>query len=455
MEQSHKSRSNSKLNKSAEKSKSNRIPLHLKPISNFPEIGTKVWPNAQTGTNGLEMYAPHVPQVKSKQIQLNSRNKASTTVTKRAVPVNKEHERDSSVPKAKQQSYQPASTTPNLNGPTAKAIQPAPSNTIQRRPQPGQPRQATQSSSLPALQPAPVKIQYLYSIGPHNNPAIAQAAISNRPWWGPAPTPTTVNFYWRARFEVSYSIFDGGYRLINRFEKYFEVHEKDNLFRNMWFYARRRNLDIFDYIPLTFSFRTQEQNFFDDLQSFAKVFKGLAQGGAEEIPKIEKISTWTDKFGVVHPVYYDFDLPIEGKRPIPLPKNRFMNIAPEKVKIPDSYDAGKHLWMLKPSWMSRGRGLELFKSLDELSGLLKNYLGGYEAKDYCQMGYSDKEEQSPVLKVSGKGSGKSKNVGGRTSTFPTFVIQKYMEKPLLYKRFKFDIRMYACITQECELYTFR
>ena len=43
----------------------------------------------------------------------------------------------------------------------------------------------------------------------------------------------------------------------------------------------------------------------------------------------------------------------------------------------------------------------------------------------------------------------------RTNTFPIFVIQKYMERPMLYKGYKFDIRVYACMTHRMELFVFQ
>jgi tubulin monoglycylase TTLL3/8 len=63
----------------------------------------------------------------------------------------------------------------------------------------------------------------------------------------------------------------------------------------------------------------------------------------------------------------------------------------------------KNIWILKPSGLSRGRGIELFSSFNEISHHLKS-----------------KELQ--------------------------WVIQKYLENPLTYKNRKMDIRQWVLVT---------
>lgn len=309
------------------------------------------------------------------------------------------------------------------------------------------------------------KPKYLYCVGPNNNPDICMAAIKARSWWGPAPNQQSVNFFWLARFNVPYDLFDGGrhVRLINRFERYFEIHEKDNIFRNLWFCCRNSNRDVFQYMPLSFSFRTNERNFFGDLQSFARAFRSVQE---KKSPKDVKPRCQTqDRFGQLHEIYYQFEgVVVPDRRPIPPEKNQFSNIETDclKLPMPDCFDCGKNMWILKPSWLSRGRGIEIFSNLKELDNLLGKYLTGYEAKDYAYLNYSDKTEKSPVVKQSEPETlpesykkFMDKYRPGKVSTFPVFVIQKYIEKPFLFKGFKFDIRMYGCLTHEYEVHTFQ
>ena len=75
-------------------------------------------------------------------------------------------------------------------------------------------------------------------MGTGNNHQLILKVLKGKSWWVDCKRYSKeVQFYWRSRFEFGYERFDGSGKpkLINRFEKYFEMHEKDNTFRNIWF----------------------------------------------------------------------------------------------------------------------------------------------------------------------------------------------------------------------------
>jgi hypothetical protein len=104
---------------------------------------------------------------------------------------------------------------------------------------------------------------------------------------------------------------------------------------------------------------------------------------------------------------------------------------------------------VKPSGCDRGKGVEIFRSLEELQKFLKMYSSGYNMSEYMNMNYTDNDNQSPSLTEGGMVSKSKKTV------FPKFVIQKYMEKPALFKGYKFDIRAHALVTHNKAVYVFR
>ncbi|KAM3130213.1 hypothetical protein pb186bvf_017713 [Paramecium bursaria] len=85
-----------------------------------------------------------------------------------------------------------------------------------------------------------------------------------------------------------------------------------------------------------------------------------------------------------------------------------------KPKIKDGNE--ENLWICKPSSLNRGQGVQLFKTEAELNKII------------CRQ---DKK-----------------------SLNQDFIVQKYIENPLLIDSRKFDIRMYVLITQDLDIYVF-
>lgn len=89
-----------------------------------------------------------------------------------------------------------------------------------------------------------------------------------------------------------------------------------------------------------------------------------------------------------------------------------------KYTMPLCHFDSFNLWILKPTNLNRGRGIHVFRDLNTLHKLIKQYCVGVDTP-------SDKRSR---IKVN------------------TFIIQKYIEKPLLIHNRKFDIRVWVCLT---------
>lgn len=74
----------------------------------------------------------------------------------------------------------------------------------------------------------------------------------------------------------------------------------------------------------------------------------------------------------------------------------------------------KNLWLVKPECMNRGRGIEVFNSIKDIM----NFVGTRNPKS-------------------------------------RFVIQKYIERPMLYSQRKFDIRVWALFTGDSKIYYYK
>jgi len=98
-----------------------------------------------------------------------------------------------------------------------------------------------------------------------------------------------------------------------------------------------------------------------------------------------------------------------------------------KYSMPACHFTGHNFWILKPTGLNRGRGIHVFKDLESLKEIIISY-----SRDGP---ISNKKIKDPLLNG--------------------FVIQKYIESPLLIHDRKFDIRMWALITADLDGYLFR
>lgn len=99
---------------------------------------------------------------------------------------------------------------------------------------------------------------------------------------------------------------------------------------------------------------------------------------------------------------------------------------------------GCNLWLLKPTELNRGQGINLFNKLQSFKHLMQTF-NLWENPLKTQDGSPEKRD--------------SKKVNMTRST--KFVVQKYLEKPLLIHGRKFDIRIWTLIDHEMNLYVFK
>ena len=91
-----------------------------------------------------------------------------------------------------------------------------------------------------------------------------------------------------------------------------------------------------------------------------------------------------------------------------------------KLEMPMSHYIGKNFWILKATNLNRGRGIHVFNSLESLKSLI--------------------EEQWKCTE--NIGNTKQKNTKNKVM----MIIQKYIERPLLVYKRKFDIRVWVLVS---------
>ena len=120
--------------------------------------------------------------------------------------------------------------------------------------------------------------------------------------------------------------------------------------------------------------------------------------------------------------------------------------------MPHSHFDGYNLWFLKCTQFNRGKGIYVFNTMEQLITLISEMDKGLvisEANELISNQKPDKRSKQ------GKEQFNSGDVWLPKIRSTTFVIQKYIEKPLLINNRKFDIRVWVLLTQELKVYFFK
>jgi hypothetical protein len=278
-------------------------------------------------------------------------------------------------------------------------------------------------------------------------------------------------------------------QLANHYEKNGELTTKSGLLRNMWALYDKMGKNVFEVLPVTFAiakglddpefvaFRT---NFLAIAEANAKKGANGAKRKKRKAPKlIEKCTSAsaemqdtipTQPEGTTSPTLLEAERPLstvssnsnsnslsitddsndmdcdEGSGsgpllpPLPTSLTAAHPVPPEKEKEKSPSGASKqkqvaldrlygvkrvyhdrsvppedsplNVWIIKPTGKNRGKGIEVMNTLEGITSLIDNF---HRSGQSC-------------------------------------VIQKYMERPLLIHNRKFDIRLYALLTPELDIY---
>ena len=226
------------------------------------------------------------------------------------------------------------------------------------------------------------------------------------------------------------------------------------LFVNLLLYCEKKNYDLFEFFPMTIIFNfDNNKNFEKQIEGFKFLFENTEKFVERKINK-----KYIEIFNVLY--------------------SKFIGSV-QNVEIPKTFWNKKNLWIIKPTNYNRGRFIFIS---DDCEKIIKDFNESFlfyenikknkkenrkknneENKNNNNNNNSIKENNNKNennINNNNKENNNNNEINDNNNETPKFknlIIQKYLEKPLLYKKRKFDIRMWVLLISEKpnEVYIFK
>ncbi|CAL6103133.1 Tubulin_tyrosine ligase [Hexamita inflata] len=272
---------------------------------------------------------------------------------------------------------------------------------------------------------------YKFYLGKGNNEDLVRQVLLTRSWWAETDDKERNNLLWQqwTPSREYYETFQKPQSICSHLAGNIELHSKLNLYKNVCQYLQKNAFKIL--MPTYQLFGAEKVKFENHFQylssnSAQKPLETEADQSPELLPSLKP------KTDPAPNLKNGSKLQFNSER------------VPVEFQVTKKNLNKKNLWILKPEGLNRGHGIVVVSSINEIQQHI----------DECR-------KELPDIKTRSKSNPQKAVVAKPTieqivnvHTNQQFLIQKYIENPLLFDGRKFDIRCYGLMTAKGDCYVY-